>query len=148
MNDHRVGSGGDYLATLDEFYAAELRYVAAGGIDAGASFAEMAAFLHPDVVLRQGPTVPYPGDWVGADGVERFFGVFSQTWNSLELHDARYFVGVDGVAINHRMTATSRMTGRSVDVPIGQLILFDDDLIRDFTVFYFDPVAIAKATCS
>ncbi|MEV6013114.1 nuclear transport factor 2 family protein [Streptomyces sp. NPDC051976] len=120
--------------------------MSAGGAEGGASFAEMGAHLHPDVVLRQGPSVPYPGDWVGVAGVERFFGVFSRTWQSLNLSEARYFVSADGVAISHRMRAVARATGRRVDVPIGQLILFDDGLIRDFTVFYLDPVTVTDAT--
>src|SRR3954447_4421512 len=97
-----AGSGG-YLATLNSFYDAEQRYVAAGGAKRGADFTEMAAHLHPRVVARQGPTVPYPGEWCGVDGVEKFFGVFSVTWSSLDLTDIQYFEGATGLAIQMRM---------------------------------------------
>jgi hypothetical protein len=108
MNDNRGGK--DFMDSLDSFYDAEMRYVAAGGLEAGASFAEMGSHLHPDVVLRQGPSVPFPGEWVGYEGVERFFNVFAATWETLELSEITYFAGAEGLAISMRMQAIARTT--------------------------------------
>ena len=44
---------------IERFYAAEAAYMNAGGGDAGASFAGMAATLDPDVVLHQSPDLPW-----------------------------------------------------------------------------------------
>jgi ketosteroid isomerase-like protein len=144
-HDSATSSSG-FIATLNSFYEAEQRYVAAGGAKAGADFGEMAAHLHPDVVARQGPTVPYPGDWHGIDGVERFFTVFSETWSTLELSEIQYFEGESGLAIKMRMRATAVATGKSLDTLCGHFLIFEDGLIREFNVFYKDPVQVLEAT--
>ncbi|MTD54935.1 nuclear transport factor 2 family protein [Amycolatopsis pithecellobii] len=147
MTEQHSESGfGNHRAALESFYAEEVKYVAAGGARAGADFAGMAAHLHPDVVVHQGPSVPYPGDWQGIAGLERFFAVFSDTWLSLDLSETKYFEGETGVAISLRMRATARRTGKTVDTRIGQFLTFDHGLIRDFTVFYLDPVQVGEAT--
>lgn len=131
---------------LASFYEAEQRYVAAGGAKAGADFSEMASHLHPDVVGRQGPTVPYPGDWHGADGLQRFFALFTETWSSLELSDIQYFEGETGLAIQMRMQATSVATGKRLETMVGHFLTFEDGLIREFNVYYRDPVHVAEVT--
>ncbi|WP_166459531.1 nuclear transport factor 2 family protein [Amycolatopsis pithecellobii] len=130
---------------LDRFYDAEMRYVAAGGAPRGAGFDEMAACFHPEAVMRQGPSAPFPGEWKGIQEVERFFAVLSETWVSAEGLTVRYFAGDDGVAVSMRVHLTSRATGRTVDSHLAQFITFDGGLIRDFTVFYLDPVRLREA---
>lgn len=135
-----------FADTLARFYEAEQRYVAAGGAKAGADFSEMTSFLHPDVVGRQGPTVPYPGDWHGPAGIEQFFAVFTETWSSLELSDIQYFEGETGLAIQMRMRATAVATGKSLDTMVGHFLTFEDGLIREFNVYYRDPVHVFEVT--
>lgn len=131
---------------LDAFYDAEQRYVAAGGAKAGADFSEMASHLHPDIVGRQGPTVPFAGEWHGAAELQRFFAIFSATWSTLELSDIQYFDGDSGLAIRMRMRATSVATGKTLDTRVGHFILFEDDLIREIDVYYQDPVQVFAST--
>ena len=134
-----------YTRVLDRFYDAEVRYLAEGGAPRGASFDDMAACFHPEAVMHQGPSVPFPGDWKGIDGIERFFAVLSEVWASADGMEVTYYVGEDGVAVSMRVELTSRATGAKVDGRLGQFITFEDGLIRDFTVFYLDPVAISRA---
>lgn len=136
----------DLAKVVQNFFDAEMRYVAAGGARGGVDFSEMAACFHPDAVMRQGPHAPFPGDWVGIAQVERFFAVLSDTWSAADGLDNTYFWGDDGVAVRMQVRLTSRATGRSVDAHLGQFITFSDGLIRDFVVFYLDPLAIS-ATC-
>jgi ketosteroid isomerase-like protein len=140
------GSSSGFMATLNSFYDAEQRYVAAGGAKAGADFSEMASHLHPDIVARQGPTVPYPGDWHGIAGIERFFAVFSETWSALELTEIQYFEGDTGLAIQMRMRATAVATGKHLDTLVGHFLIFEDGLIRNFNVLYQDPVGVLQVT--
>jgi uncharacterized protein len=142
-------SEGSYISfkdTLDGFYDAEQRYVAAGGAKAGADFSEMASHLHPDVVGRQGPTVPWPGEWHGIAELEKFFALFSETWSTLELSEIQYFEGETGLAIQMRMQATSAASGRKLDTFVGHFITFADGLIRELTVYYLDPVQVLETT--
>jgi len=141
-----AGSSSGFIDTLNSFYEAEQRYVAAGGAKAGADFSEMASHLHPDVVGRQGPTVPYPGDWHGIEGIQRFFAVFSETWSTLTLSEIRYFHGEAGLAIQMRMQATAVATGKSLDTLVGHFLIFEDGLIRELNVFYQDPVQVWEVT--
>ena len=136
---------GDHRAVFDSFIAAEVRYVNAGGAAAGSDFSQMGAHFHPDIVVHQGPNVPYGGDWHGIHEVERFFAIHSATWETLDLSDVRYFEGEAGVAITLCMRATARRSGRSVDTRISSILTFEDGLIRDFTVFYLDPVQVQTA---
>jgi hypothetical protein len=140
------GSASSFIATLNSFYDAEQRYVAAGGAKAGADFSEMASHLHPDIVARQGPNVPYPGDWHGIAGIERFFALFSETWSALDLTVFQFFEADTGLAIQMRMQATAVATGKQLDTLVGHFLIFDDGLIRDFNVFYQDPVQVLQAT--
>jgi len=135
-------TSGGHLAALEKFYDAETRYVASGG----ANFAEMATHIHPEVILHHGPSAPLPGDWKGIQGIERFFAAFSETWSSLDLSEVTYFEGERGVAISLRMQATARATGRELDARVDQFIVFDGGLIRDFTVYYLDPVGVSDVT--
>jgi len=144
IDDHRMT--GPYLRTLDSFYDAEKRYVAAGGRQAGADFGELAAHFHPDIIVHQGPTVPFGGDWYGIEAVERFFAVFTDTWSSLDLTEIRSFEGDTGVAITMRMRATARNSGQHLDTRVGHFYLFENGLIREITVFYLDPVGLAQVT--
>jgi hypothetical protein len=131
-------------AVLDRFYDAEMRYIAAGGARAGASFAEMAACLHPQAVMHMGPDVPFPGDWVGIEGVERFFGILAETWSSMVITDVKYYQRDDGVAISMRVALTSIATGQTAHARLLQFITIDEGLIRDFTVFYLDPLRLRQ----
>jgi ketosteroid isomerase-like protein len=136
----------EHLDVLHSFYDAEQRYVAAGGAPAGADFSEVAAHLHEDVVARQGPTVPFPGDWHGADALEAFFALFTDTWSSLDLSDVTYYTGDTGVAIQMRMRATARSTGKLLDTRVGHFMTFEDGLIREINVYYLDPVEVHAVT--
>jgi hypothetical protein len=140
-----VPTGGHY-DTLNAFYSAEQRYVAAGGAAGGADFGELAVLFHSDFVCHQGPTSPYAGDWHGAEGLERFFEVFTATWSELTLSDIRYFSGDTGIAIKMRMQATSRATGKRLDTTAAHILMLEDGLIRNFDVFYDDPVGLVEVT--
>jgi len=141
-----VNGDDERIQILEGFYAAEMRYVALGGPRGGATFDEMAAYFHPTAVMRQGPSTPFPGDWSGIDGVERFFRVLSDTWSAAEGLDLQYYTGARGVAVSMHVTLTSRATGRSVDAHLAQFVSFADGLIADFAVQYLDPVAVS-AVC-
>ena len=57
---------------IKRFYAAEAAYMNAGGSDMGASFADMAATLDPNVVLHQSPDLPWGGEFHGHAGYEEW----------------------------------------------------------------------------
>lgn len=133
-------------AVLERMYAAEARYLAAGG-PAEATFELLAPFFASDVVLHQAEALPYGGTWTGHDGMERFFLAMSQTWESFDMVDQEFLAeGVPVVVLTH-VHARARATGRKLDFPILQTIDMKEGRITEVRPFYWDTAEIASA-CS
>ncbi|MEU6739259.1 nuclear transport factor 2 family protein [Streptosporangium sandarakinum] len=131
-------------ALLERFYAAEARYIAAGG-PGKADFSEMAACLDPDVVMHQAEGLPYGGTWRGPEGIEGFMAAMSEAWDSLEFMEQRYVVDGDRVAVFNLGRLRARATGRVLDTAVMQLITFGNGLITEIRPFYLDTIAVAEA---
>ncbi|XVV07527.1 nuclear transport factor 2 family protein [Actinosynnema sp. CA-248983] len=134
------------LEVLEGMYAAEVDYLAAGG-PGQASFAPLAPFFAPDVVLHQAEALPYGGVWRGHDGVERFFVEMSRTWERFDLVEQEFLTRTSPLVVLTRVHARVRATGRDLEFPILQVITVEDGRITDVRPFYWDTGAIAAA-CS
>src|SRR5437660_8426367 len=129
-----AGAGNvEAASVLDRFFDAEMRYIAAGGAPRGADFSEMAALLHPDAVMHQGPSVPWPGDWRGIEQLELFFSILSETWSAMDIVPMERFPRQDGVAIKVVGKLTSRATGWTINADASHFIVLRDGLIHDWT---------------
>ncbi|MEW2128526.1 nuclear transport factor 2 family protein [Streptomyces sp. NPDC007259] len=135
---------GEVLAVLQEFYAAEAAYIAAGGMGK-ASFDGLARCLDPEVVMHQAPGLPYGGTWRGPRGIEDFMAAMSEAWQSLEFLEQRFVVDGDVVVVLNRGRLQARATGRILDTSVMQLITVKDGLITEIHPFYWDTLAVAKA---
>jgi ketosteroid isomerase-like protein len=134
----------DPLDVLKGMYAAEERYLAAGG-PGRASFDSLAPFFASDVVLHQADALPYGGLWRGHDGMERFFVAMSATWESFELLEQDFFADGDTVVVRTQVRARARATGRQLKFPILQTITVQGGRITEVRPFYWDTAAIAAA---
>lgn len=139
-----VRARGDALAVLQEFYAAEAAYIAAGGMGK-ASFDGLAGCLDPEVVMFQAPGLPYGGTWRGPRGIEEFMAAMSEAWQSLEFLEQRFVVDGDVVVVLNRGRLQARATGRILDTSVMQLITVKDGLITEIHPFYWDTIAVAEA---
>ena len=146
MPERQAQPARSHFQSLMSYYDAEQRYIAAGGATARADFTEVGAHFHPDVITRQGPSVPYPGTWSGIDGLEACLAAFSATRSSLELTEIEYFEGATGVAVTMRMQATARSTEKRLDTQVAHFFIFEGGLIREFNIFYLDPVQAKQVT--
>ncbi|SDN31667.1 nuclear transport factor 2 family protein [Allokutzneria albata] len=133
------------LDVLQGMYAAESRYLAAGG-PGRADFAELAPFFAEDVVLRQADALPYGGEWRGHAGMERFFLAMSAAWGSFEMVRQRFLSTGEPIVVLTDVRARARATGRVLEFPILQTIGFRDGRISEVRPFYWDTAAIAEAT--
>lgn len=133
------------MVVLQGMYAAEMRYLAAGG-PGSASFEPLAPFFAPDVVLYQAESLPYGGTWRGHAGMERFFLAMSQAWQSFDLVEQKFLATEGTVVVWTRVRARARATGRELDFPILQTITIRDGRIAEIHPFYWDTAAIAEAT--
>ncbi len=123
---------------VERFYAAESVYMNAGGADAGASFAGMAATLDPDVVLHQSPDLPWGGEFHGHAGYEEWARQMSRAFDQLAVKDAHLFADGDIVVITCRLVTRSRASGETLDLPMAQVVRVRDDRIVEFRPFYWN----------
>lgn len=137
----------DAMHVLEGMYAAEARYLAAGG-PGKASFEPLAPYFSPDVVLHQAEGLPYGGTWRGHEGMERFFIAMSQTWESFDMVEQTFLATEDPVVVLTQVHARARATGRELTFPILQTITVKDGRITEVRPFYWDTAAIAIATLS
>lgn len=138
----------DPLTVLTGMYAAEARYLAAGGPGA-ASFTVLAPFFSPDVVLHQADALPYGGVWRGHEGMERFFVAMSGVWETFDMVEQEFLAtGETGgpAVVLTQVRARARATGRELAFPILQTITVTDGRIAEVRPFYWDTAAVAAIT--
>lgn len=134
----------DSVAVLTGMYAAEARYLAAGGPDA-ASFDLLASFFAPDVELHQADALPYGGIWRGLCGLRRFLLRMGQVWESFEMVEQEFLATGETAVVLTQVRARARATGRTLSFPILQTITVKDGRITEVRPFYWDTRAIADA---
>ncbi|WP_209240014.1 nuclear transport factor 2 family protein [Streptomyces oryzae] len=133
-------------AVLTGMYAAEAEYLAAGG-PGTASFAPLAPYFAPDVVLHQAAGLPYGGDWRGHAGMERFFQEMSRVWEAFDIVQQQFLATGETSVILSRIRARSRATGREIAFPILQTMAITEGRITEVHPFYWDTATIA-AVCT
>ncbi|MCT2588978.1 nuclear transport factor 2 family protein [Streptomyces sp. N2-109] len=134
-------------AVLRGMYAAEARYLAAGG-PGKASFDLLAPFFAADVVLHQASALPYGGTWEGHAGMAAFFDAMSRAWESFDMLEQEFLAeGEAGgtVVVLTQVRARARATGRELDFPILQTVTVENGRIAEVRPFYWDTAAIAEA---
>lgn len=132
------------MAVLRGMYAAESRYLAAGG-PGKADFGALAPFFAPDVVLFQAEGLPYGGIWRGHAGLERFFLAMSGTWEVFDMVSQEFLATENPLVVRTHVHARARATGRELDFPILQTITVVEGRITEVYPFYWDTAAIARA---
>ncbi|KAA2258162.1 nuclear transport factor 2 family protein [Solihabitans fulvus] len=139
---------------LARFFAAEAAYLSA--VDAavgttvdpgGARFADMAACLDPEVVMRQAPGLPYGGEWRGHAGIAGFMAAMSREWSSLEFLEQEFSVDGDTVMVMNRGLLRSRATGRVLDTWVIQWMTVRNGLVAEIRPFYWDTAAVNDTLC-
>ncbi|WP_410659824.1 nuclear transport factor 2 family protein [Amycolatopsis sp. lyj-112] len=139
-----LSSATDAMSVLKGMYAAEAGYFAAGG-PGKASFASLAPFFSPDVVLHQADSLPYGGIWRGHDGMERFFAAMSDTWDVFDMVEQSFLSETSPLVVLTHVHVRARATGRELDFPILQTITVENGRITEVHPFYWDTAAIGLA---
>ncbi|MEV6757086.1 nuclear transport factor 2 family protein [Streptomyces sp. NPDC051214] len=132
------------LAVLTGMYAAEAKYLAAGG-PGEASFDLLAPFFAPDVELHQAEALPYGGTWRGHEGMTQFFRVMGQVWESFDMVNQQFLATGETAVVLTQVRARARATGRELSFPILQAIKVKNGRITEVRPFYWDTRAIADA---
>jgi uncharacterized protein len=86
--------------------------------------------------------VPYSGDYHGRD---RFFGLLTTIYELLELTpspEMQFLADGDKVVLYYRLTFAARASGKSVEMPVAEVLSVRDGLIVELDVFYKNPSAV------
>ncbi|WP_409240446.1 nuclear transport factor 2 family protein [Streptomyces sp. PA5.6] len=134
----------DSVRVLTGMYAAEEEYLAAGG-PGRASFAPLAPYFSPEVVLHQAEGLPYGGTWRGHDGMARFFLAMSETWETFAISGQEFLATGTTAVVRSDIRARARATGRELAFPLLQTITVRAGRITEVRPFYWDTAAIAEA---
>ena len=98
--------------------------------------------VHPEMVLNEGDSLPYPGDHHGRDGfqalVATMLGHFEVKLVDVQLLDAGSCV-VGKILIEF----TSRISGRTLAMPVVEFYDIRDGMLHRVDVYYKDAKAIA-----
>ena len=134
-------------AVLHRFYAAERRYMEAGGKAGGASFDEFAATMHPTVVLHQTPDLPWGGEFIGVERYADWAAQMSDCFEMVDVKDPVFTETGDRVVVLCTLSTKTRKTGETFEHPMVQVITVKEGKITDFRPFYWhvpDYVAAQK----
>ena len=123
--------------TVERFYAAEWAFMQAGGVEAGASFDDMAALIDPDAVMHQSPDLPWGGDHHGHEGWLRLFTSFIVHFESLEVSDPVVVGAGDTVMTRAVLKTRSRATGVEPTRPMMRDITVKGGRIVSLRPFYW-----------
>lgn len=131
-------SGLEALATVRKLFEAVARR------DAGAYFAA----YHPDILIREPPSLPYGGDYRGLEGVLRHAERFRATWDRYQSEDSRElepeFLAVgDRVVVLWRFRARG-LNGESIDLPAVSIYRLQDGKIIESRMYHFDTAALVR----
>ena len=101
------------------------------------------SLLHPEVVIDEGEGLPYPGQFVGHQGLQTLLG---QMFEHLEMRLDGYEIiaaGSSSVAVKLAMVFKSRKSGRELPMPGVELYSTKDGLVSKIDVFYKDTTSVA-----
>ena len=101
---------------LERMFAVERRFLRSDSGTAGL----LATAFHPDVVIHEPASLPYPGDWCGLEGVTALFRAMRETWSDIRAEDMRSARDGDTVFMACTLHLTSRATGRSTTQPFAE----------------------------
>lgn len=105
---------------------------------------KVEALLHPDFVLHEAEILPFGGEWKGKDALQRCAAAMYGTWAEakVDIHD---ITGGDSWAVT---VLTLTMTPKGGDETFSQTVCeagsFEDGLLKDLRIHYFDPEEVAR----
>lgn len=127
--------------TVLRVYEQENIYVSEGGSD----FSAMAELLHPDFVMRQPASLPFGGDWKGADGMQAWLKAFGEAWSEINIIKSEMFESDDVVVSKALVEAQARKTETRIQFELLQYIHVIDGKVAEMRPYYWNLPSIVSA---
>jgi hypothetical protein len=103
----------------------------------------VAVRLHPDIVIHEAASLPFGGEWRGRDALRRVAAAMYGTWASAKVDIHEIIGGKDYAAVILSLTMTSKKTGRTFTQTLSEVGRFEDGLLKEHRIHYFDTAEIA-----
>jgi ketosteroid isomerase-like protein len=129
------------MQVLERMFRVEMAYLAATTKDARM----LAEAFHPDVVVHEPTSVPYPGDWRGLGGVAGLLESMDGLFSKLAVDGLSCSGSLDNLHVSCTLHMTFRATGISVTQPFAQILSFKEGRLIEATPFYFDTAEMQAA---
>lgn len=119
-------------------------YAAAGARD----WDQVESLLHPDFVLYEAACLPFAGEWRGKDALQRCAAAMYGTWAEakVDIHD---ITGGDSWAVTVlTLTMTPKGGGETFQQTVCEAGTFEDGLLKELRIHYFDAEEVARKAAS
>ncbi|CAI6095087.1 unnamed protein product [Clonostachys chloroleuca] len=131
---------------LEAFYDAERIYMSAPPDKR--DFSGIAATLSPDYRLLQTPALPYGGEYIGPEGLERWAKQMADYFSIVDVKAPEIFEseGSNRVVVYSTVHFKVRATGEEVDYPFCQVVTVDLEkgVMTELMPFYWDVAQVNR----
>lgn len=103
----------------------------------------VAERLHPEIVIYEADSLPFGGEWQGKDALQRLSAAMYGTWAGTRVEIHEIIGGETYAAVILSLTMTSKKTGRTFTQTLSEVGKFEDGLLREHRIHYFDAAEIA-----
>ncbi|WP_163852804.1 nuclear transport factor 2 family protein [Paenibacillus elgii] len=141
MNNSLSDNSTKAMEILNRMFAAEMEFMRSDGND----FSGIKSAFHPDIVVHEPVSLPYPGDWCGYEELGRLFNTMHNTWSSMNVENMLATLDSDTLFMGGTLVAKARQTEKEVRLPFAQILKIKDKLVIEAFPYYFDTALINAA---
>lgn len=107
---------------------------------------EVEAQMTDDFVIREAESLPFGGEYKGRKALQDLYTHVFSFWEDPSLETGDICVSENTVIVMVTVHATSRHNGQRLAMPLCEVFHLRGDKFCGITPYYFDTVAIARAT--
>jgi ketosteroid isomerase-like protein len=128
------------MQLLERMFEVEMKFIRSGSDDVDA----LAEAFHPNVVVHEPTSLPYPGDWKGLKGVGALFLKMQEVWSDIRVEGLTAAREGDTVFMACTLHLTSRTSGVAIKQPFAEVLRFQGERLIEATPFYYDTSGIVS----
>lgn len=129
------------MQLLERMFEVEMKFIRSGSDDVEA----LAEAFHPDVVVHEPASLPYPGEWEGLKGVGALFDKMREVWSDMRVEGLTAAREGDTVFMACTLHLTCRTSEVSIKQPFAEVLRFQGERLIEATPFYYDTSEIISA---
>lgn len=134
MSTNGGGSTVENIEKIERLYSA----IAAG------DWETVDSILSPDIIVKEADSLPYGGTYNGHAGFKDLMARLADTWTDLRPIDFNFSAVGETVLATFTLLATSKATGRELNMPLIEKWTFGNGRVVDGGVFYYDTHEVRK----